>query len=197
MGNDNNIKIGQRIHNSRKQKKLSMKELGKMVGLHESTISRYEKGEIMSLDIEKMKDFAKALDTTPAYLMGWDQEMNDDFGTELKELRSKKNVTIMEMAEEIHIDVNTLVQYENGTRKVPLEVLKKIADYFNVDVNNLVHSEIDDKTGTTLISTDKHKVERYNRFVDEVDFGVFSDEEFEKLLSYAKFIVSQRKDNKK
>ena len=197
MGNDNNIKIGQRIHNSRKQKKLSMKELGKMVGLHESTISRYEKGEIMSLDIEKMKDFAKALDTTPAYLMGWDQEMNDDFGTKLKELRSKKNVTIMEMAEEIHIDVNTLVQYENGTRKVPLEVLKKIADYFNVDVNNLVHSKIDDKTGTTLISTDKHKVERYNRFVDEVDFGVFSDEEFEKLLSYAKFIVSQRKDNKK
>ena len=197
MGNDNNIKIGQRIHNSRKQKKLSMKELGKMVGLHESTISRYEKGEIMSLDIEKMKDFAKALDTTPAYLMGWDQEMNDDFGTELKELRSKKNVTIMEMAEEIHIDVNTLVQYENGTRKVPLEVLKKIAKYFNVDVNNLIHVEFNEETHSTLISTDEKRVERYNRFVSEINVKDFTDEEFEQLLSYAKFIVSQRKDGKK
>ena len=74
MGNEKNVKIGLRIHNARKAKKLSMKELGKMVNLHESTISRYEKGEIMSLDIEKMKDFAKALDTTPAYLMGWEDE---------------------------------------------------------------------------------------------------------------------------
>lgn len=197
MENEKNVKIGLRIHNARKAKKLSMKELGKMVNLHESTISRYEKGEIMSLDIEKMKAFAKALDTTPAYLMGWDQEMDDDFGTKLKELRNEKNVTIMEMAEEIHIDVNTLVQYENGTRKVPLEVLKRIAQYFNVNVNNLIHVGLNEETHSTLISTDEKRVERYNRFITEVNVKDFTDEEFEKLLSYAKFIVSQRKDDKK
>ena len=74
MENEQNKKIGLRIHQLRKNNKMSMKRLGELVNLHESTISRYEKGEIMSLDIEKMNEFAKALDTTPSYLMGWEDE---------------------------------------------------------------------------------------------------------------------------
>ena len=49
-----------------------MKQLGKLVNLHESTVSRYEKGEISTLDIEKLKEFAKALSISTDYLAGWD-----------------------------------------------------------------------------------------------------------------------------
>ena len=72
MENSYGIIVGQKIRHARKQKKLSMKQLGKLVNLHESTVSRYEKGEISTLDIEKLKEFAKALNVPADYLAGWD-----------------------------------------------------------------------------------------------------------------------------
>lgn len=72
--NEFNIEVGDRIKFARKRKRMSMKELGARVSLHESTISRYEKGEIMALDIEKLKEFAKVLDVPASYLMGLDDK---------------------------------------------------------------------------------------------------------------------------
>ena len=70
-----NIDVGQKIFNARKSLNMSRAELGKKVGLHESTVKRYEDGHINSLDIAKLKEFANALNISPAYLMGW--EIND------------------------------------------------------------------------------------------------------------------------
>ena len=74
MDKEYNIQVGLRLFNRRKELSLTRAELGKRLSLHESTIKRYEDGEIKSLDIDKIKEFAKALGTTPAYLMGWDNE---------------------------------------------------------------------------------------------------------------------------
>lgn len=71
MSNNINIEIGKRIFAARKKLKLSRVELGKKVNLHESTIKRYEDGQIKTLDIEKMKEFANALDIDVVDLLGW------------------------------------------------------------------------------------------------------------------------------
>ena len=78
MNNNFNIEVGERIKYARKRKHLSMKQLGKLVNLHESTISRYEKGEIQALDIEKLKEFAKALGVPAHYLLGMNEKENID-----------------------------------------------------------------------------------------------------------------------
>ena len=75
---NDNILIGARIRNARKNKRMSMKTLGIKVGLHESTVSRYEKGDIQALDIEKMKEFAEALDVTVSYLIGWNDDIKEE-----------------------------------------------------------------------------------------------------------------------
>lgn len=198
MENGKNVEIGLRIHNARKAKKLSMKELGKKVKLHESTISRYEKGEIMSLDIEKMKDFAKALDTTPAYLMGWEDESYKDFGKAIHNIRIKKSISIMEMADELHISVETLKEYEDGKRHIPADVLNKIASYLEVDVNEITGIHIkseDDRLERIMFSKNKHTIEGFKRWNDVVGVIDFTDEELDKLMEYAKFLLSQRKEN--
>lgn len=69
---DFNIDVGQKIFNARKSLNMSRAELGKKVNLHESTVKRYEDGHINSLDIAKLKEFANALNISPAYLMGWE-----------------------------------------------------------------------------------------------------------------------------
>lgn len=50
---DNYVKeVGERIRKVRKQRKISMKELGSRIGVSESAISRYENGS-MSIPIIK------------------------------------------------------------------------------------------------------------------------------------------------
>ncbi len=87
---DFNADVGLKIFNARKNLKMSRVDLGRKVNLHESTIKRYEDGHIKSLDIEKLKEFANALDISPAYLMGWEDINNKNLNIENKNTISIK-----------------------------------------------------------------------------------------------------------
>ena len=71
--------IGDRIKDRRKYLKMSADELGKRLGKDRSTIYRYEKGDIENLPLDILEPIAKALETTPQFLMGWaeEQKKND------------------------------------------------------------------------------------------------------------------------
>ncbi len=63
--------IGIRIKAARKSAHMGQAELGEAIGIGKSSISEWESGK-RSPDIDKVKDIARALGVTPAYLMGWD-----------------------------------------------------------------------------------------------------------------------------
>lgn len=65
--------IGDRIKSRRKYLKMSADELGRRLGKDRSTIYRYEKGDIENLPLDILEPIAEALETTPQYLMGWEQ----------------------------------------------------------------------------------------------------------------------------
>lgn len=69
------MNIGVRIKERRKEMGMSADELGKRLGKDRSTIYRYEKGDIENLPLDVLEPIAAILCTTPAYLMGWDKEM--------------------------------------------------------------------------------------------------------------------------
>ena len=56
---------------------MSADELAKKLGKDRSTIYRYEKGEIENLPLELLTPIANALETTPAYLMGWEKKIEE------------------------------------------------------------------------------------------------------------------------
>jgi len=66
------MNIGQRIKNRRKELKLSVDELASRLGKDRSTIYRYENGDIENLPLDVLAPIANVLDTTPGYLMGWE-----------------------------------------------------------------------------------------------------------------------------
>ena len=66
------MNIGSRIKKRRRELGLSADKLAGMIGKDRSTVFRYEKGDIENLPIDILEPIAKALQTTPAYLMGWD-----------------------------------------------------------------------------------------------------------------------------
>lgn len=65
------MSIGQRIKVSRLQQGLSIDDLAHRLGKNRTTIYRYENGDIENLPLGILDSLAEALNTTPAYLMGW------------------------------------------------------------------------------------------------------------------------------
>ena len=65
---------GERLKRLRKGQGLSADELGAMIGKDRSTIYRYERGDIESATIDVIPKLARALHTTPQYLLGWESK---------------------------------------------------------------------------------------------------------------------------
>ena len=65
---------GERLKRLRKEQGLSADELAAMIGVDRSTIYRYERGDIDKATVDVIPPLAKALQTTPQYLLGWDEK---------------------------------------------------------------------------------------------------------------------------
>ena len=66
------MRIGERIKQRRLELGYTADMLAKMLNKNRATIYRYENGDIENMPIDVLEPLAKALNTTPAYLMGWD-----------------------------------------------------------------------------------------------------------------------------
>lgn len=66
--------IGSRIKFLRTQRGMTIDDLASKLGKNRTTVYRYENGDIENLPLGVLDPLAKALDTTPAYLMGWSPE---------------------------------------------------------------------------------------------------------------------------
>lgn len=64
--------IGQKIKELRKQLNMSVDDLAAKLGKNRATVYRYERGDIENLHLDILEPLAKALNTTPGYLMGWE-----------------------------------------------------------------------------------------------------------------------------
>ena len=63
------------------------------------------------------------------------------FGKKLAELREQKNLSQDELATELQLSQSTISNYEKGTRKIDVESLQKICDYFNVPITYMLSDE--------------------------------------------------------
>lgn len=65
--------IGYRIRQQRHALDITQEELGRRVGVTKATINKYETGIVHTLPRPRIEALAKALEISPAYLMGWDE----------------------------------------------------------------------------------------------------------------------------
>lgn len=66
--------ISERIKALRKKRGLSLEQLAEMVGTSRQTVHRYETGVIANIPHDKIEALARALETTPSSLMGWEKD---------------------------------------------------------------------------------------------------------------------------
>ena len=77
--------MAQRIKVLRQERGLTLEQVAKVVGVGKSTVRKWETGMIANMRRDKIADLAKALGTTPEYLMGWDEKESPPAEPELSE----------------------------------------------------------------------------------------------------------------
>lgn len=74
-------RIHERIKRLRKQNNLSVDEIIKKLNISRATYYRYESNEIEKLPLTILEPLANILNTTPAYLMGWEEPHQSTINT--------------------------------------------------------------------------------------------------------------------
>ena len=114
--------VGERIKQRRLELKMSADKLGEILGKDRSTIYRYEKGDIENLPLDILEPIAKALHTTPAYLMGWEEKIEE----KPQEMAERHFEMIMdEDLAEIFEDFKKL---DEKKKKIVKDLIKSLAD---------------------------------------------------------------------
>ena len=72
------MEMNEKIYMLRKRHNMTLEEVGNAVGVSKSTVRKWESGEIANMRRDKIATLARALHTTPAYLMGWTDDQDQD-----------------------------------------------------------------------------------------------------------------------
>ena len=81
----------ERIKERRLKLEMSYQDLSDATQISKSTLQRYETGYIKKVPINQIEILAKALHTTPSYLMGWDARPSPSLSlTQQEETHIKK-----------------------------------------------------------------------------------------------------------
>ena len=85
------------IRNRRLELDLTLEQIAQRVGVSKPTVMRWENGDIENMRADKIAKLAKALNTTPVYLMGWtDEKEIMDLGNNAKDDLTSKEQELLE-----------------------------------------------------------------------------------------------------
>lgn len=79
------MSVGQRIKIAREQKDMTLEDVAKRCGTTKQTIFKYENEIVTNIPYDKILLLSKALDVSPSYLFGWDENNNSPTEPKLSE----------------------------------------------------------------------------------------------------------------
>lgn len=71
-------KVGQRLKQARELRHITLEEAGNKVGVHKSTVLRWENGETEKIKLPILEALASYYDVNPVWLMGYDVPMENE-----------------------------------------------------------------------------------------------------------------------
>lgn len=75
------------------------------------------------------------------------------YGERIRELRKIKNMTMKELGKRLNLAESTISGYENEARKPDLEVMRKLAEFFDVSVDYILG--VSDNKGVDIKTSDE------------------------------------------
>lgn len=143
------MEIGELINQKRKEKKLTLEEVGNLVGVGKSTVRKWEKGMIENIGRDNIVKLSKALDISPLSLLGIIEKENNNqsssdlipldkkLGNRVKQYREEKGVSQELLVKTLGISLNDLKSYETGQKPFTVNTVFHFADALGVTFDDL------------------------------------------------------------
>lgn len=140
-----NINFAECLKEARKLSGLSQQAIADKLGISNQAYSRWETGKFEP-NLESLKKLAKVLNTSPNYLLGYNQTesiakaipQENTFPKRLRELRKLANLTQKEMAEALNISQPAYVEWEKGRTQPTPDKFPLIAKVLNTSIDYLL-----------------------------------------------------------
>lgn len=170
-------KIGNRIKQRRESLNLTLDEVATAVGVDKSTIMRYEKGLIDRPKIPVLHSIAIALDVRPEWLLGQSDQMEDEASwdwdsTHLKEVRTRADLSIEDIALRLGIPASRYKSIESGEVRPTIPLLISIAQICKTSVDLLLGLDMSPQNNSSVTAwyteKDIKMIEAYHRAGNEV-----------------------------
>ena len=78
------MKIGERIKSKRIELGYTLEEVANFLKITRQTVQKYESGVVTNIPSDKIEALATLLKTTPSYLMGWEENLDEDTPPEIR-----------------------------------------------------------------------------------------------------------------
>lgn len=140
------MSFGERLKRLRKKRKITQKDLANVLGVDNTTISKWE-SDIYEPEMTAINKIADYFNVTVDYLLGRTDDLDENikntnimskFPMRLRKLRKEKKLTAKKLGEKLDLAESTISGYENGNRSPDINTLQKIADFLETSVDYLL-----------------------------------------------------------
>lgn len=168
--------IGERIKQRRMELGLSVDEVAEKLGKNRATIYRYESNEIENLPVGTLEPLAKILETTPAQLMGWEDEEQDEnyrriFARNLNRFLEINGKNQADIATLLNVSQAAVSNWCKGIKMPRMDKVQALADYFGVNKSDL----LEEKDSNGLSSSDRRDIAKsLDEMMEQLESGTDS-----------------------
>ncbi len=135
------LTFGQRIKQRRLELNLTVDELANKLKKNRATIYRYEKDDIKDMPTTFLEPLANALETTPAYLMGWnDPALHNIF---VKKTINSSHINTIKVSSKEESIINKYRAIDNDGKKVVDTVLDREYERATLPMLKAAHERTD------------------------------------------------------
>ena len=128
--------LSEKIATLRRQRGLTLEELGNKVGVGKSTVRKWETGMITSIRSDKLTALADTLEVDVAELLSTDS--NTCIGTNIRQRRKELGMTQAELAEKLGCQKAAISKIELGAVDVAVSKLPAFAAALETGVGELL-----------------------------------------------------------
>ena len=168
--------IGERIKQRRMELGLSVDEVAEKLGKNRATVYRYESNEIENLPVGTLEPLAKILETTPAQLMGWEDEEQDEnyrriFARNLNRFLEINGKNQADIATLLNVSQAAVSNWCKGINMPRMDKVQALADYFGVNKSDL----LEEKDSNGLSSSDRRDIAKsLDEMMEQLESGTDS-----------------------
>ena len=168
--------IGERIKQRRIELGLSVDEVAEKLGKNRATVYRYESNEIENLPVGTLEPLAKILETTPAQLMGWEDEEQDEnyrriFARNLNRFLEINGKNQADIATLLNVSQAAVSNWCKGIKMPRMDKVQALADYFGVNKSDL----LEEKDSNGLSSSDRRDIAKsLDEMMEQLESGTDS-----------------------